>query len=370
TRSSLDRRFLLVNPKFCEMVGYSRDELLTMTSSDLTHPDDLANGRDVRDELLAGKLDIYSGEKRYRCKGGSDLWVYGTITLVRDAAGRPQYFISMVEDISARKQIDEERSRLAAVAEGSNDAIYIRNPDGKVVFWNDAAARIYGFTREEMLGTDTSRTVPAGEQSERHGRWSRVLRGEMISNFETVRLRRDGSRFHVSISVSPVKDSGGKVIGITTISRDISEQKAAERTLREQEQHFRTVVNSGSAMIWTSGIDGGRNFFNDQWLRFTGRSMEQDAGDGWRAAVHPDDVDYFVRQYNAAFARREHFEADYRLRRADGVYRWIHAEVSPRFDSLGEFLGYIGFCVDVTEKKAAAEELERYRHDLEQLVEA
>ena len=116
------------------------------------------------------------------------------------------------------------------------------------------------------------------------------------------------------------------------------------------------MVNSGSALIWTSDAGGGRNFFNDQWLRFTGRSLAQDAGEGWRQAVHPDDVDFFVRQYGAAFAKRDHFETDYRLRRADGAYRWVHAEVSPRFDSHGDFLGYIGFCVDVTDKKAAADE--------------
>ncbi len=140
-------------------------------------------------------------------------------------------------------------------------------------------------------------------------------------------------------------------------------------SLRESEQHFRTLANGGATLIWTSGLDGRRDYCNEPWLRFTGRALEQELGDGWTQGIHPDDVARCRRIHAAAFERREPFSMEYRLRRADGAYRWIRDDGNPRHDSRGAFLGYIGFCVDITDQKAAAAELERHRHHLEELVE-
>jgi len=369
-RSEVDRTFLLVNQKFCDMLGYTREELLKMKASDVTHPDDQASGRVTRNSMLDGAQDVVSGEKRYVRKDGSTLWTYCCLTVVRDAAGRPDYFISMIEDISARREADEERSRLAAIAEGSNDAIYIRDVEGRVVFWNDAATRMYGYTADEMKGGDTWRTVPPELHNERQRRWEAVLHGETVRNFETVRLHRDGRRLDVSISVAAVKDSAGRVIGVATINHDISDLKQAERQIRENEQHLRNVANSGSALIWTSGLDKRRNYFNEPWLKFTGLALDEQIGTGWMRAVHPDDLDSLMQKYESAFDRREPFNIDYHLRRADGVYRWMRLLASPRYDSAGTFIGFIGFCVDVTEQKVAEAELEQYHRDLEKLVQA
>jgi PAS domain S-box-containing protein len=139
-------------------------------------------------------------------------------------------------------------------------------------------------------------------------------------------------------------------------------------SLRESEQHFRTLANGGATLIWTSGLDKRCDYFNEPWLHFTGRTLEQERGDGWVQGVHPEDVERCLGTYSGAFERREPFSLEYRLRRADGVYRWIRDDGNPRYDSQGGFLGYIGFCIDVTEQKAAATELERHRHHLEELV--
>ena len=142
-------------------------------------------------------------------------------------------------------------------------------------------------------------------------------------------------------------------------------RQEAEEKLQESELHFRTLANSGQALIWTSGVDKKCNYFNQPWLDFTGRSLEQELGDGWVEGVHPDDLEYCFKTYIDAFVRHERFSMDYRLRHHDGNYRWIQDNGTPRFNLQGDFAGYIGHCLDITEKKVAAEALreseERYR---------
>ena len=137
---------------------------------------------------------------------------------------------------------------------------------------------------------------------------------------------------------------------------------------KESEQHFRTLANGGAALIWTADIDKLCKYFNEPWLNFTGRTLEQEYGNGWAEGVHPDDFDTCVNIYVTAFDKRESFTMDYRLRHADGSYRWIKDDGNPRYDSQGKFLGYIGFCYDITPQKEARDELAVYRNQLEQLV--
>lgn len=142
-------------------------------------------------------------------------------------------------------------------------------------------------------------------------------------------------------------------------------KKEAEEALRESELHFRTLADSGQALIWTSGIDKKCNYFNQPWLDFTGRSLDQEMGDRWIEGVHPDDLNRCFETYVTAFDRHERFSMDYRLRYQDGSYRWIQDNGTPRFNTHGEFIGYIGHCLDITERKLAEKALieseERYR---------
>ena len=130
-----------------------------------------------------------------------------------------------------------------------------------------------------------------------------------------------------------------------------------EAILRESENQFRTIANSTPIMIWMSGADKLCNFFNKGWLQFTGRSLEQEAGNGWAEGVHPDDLKGCFDAYVNAFDAHQEFRMEYRLRRYDGEYRWLVDRGAPRFDSTGKFIGYIGNCIDITERKQAEEEI-------------
>jgi len=132
---------------------------------------------------------------------------------------------------------------------------------------------------------------------------------------------------------------------------EIEVRKKLEESLAESETHFRTLADSGQALIWTSGIDKKCNYFNQPWLNFTGRKLEQELGDGWVEGVHPDDLNHCVEIYVNAFDRREKFSMEYRIRNLNGEYHWIQDDGTPRFNSKGEFIGYIGHCLDINDRK-------------------
>ncbi|HEY3371628.1 MAG TPA: PAS domain S-box protein [Prolixibacteraceae bacterium] len=172
-----------------------------------------------------------------------------------------------------------------------------------------------------------------------------------------------------AVGLSIVKESKG--IG-NDLDNAFAFRKEAEAAIRESELHFRTLADSGQALIWTSGLDKKCNYFNQPWLYFTGRSLVQELNDGWVEGVHPEDVIDCFETHSTAFDKRERFSMDYRLRFRDGQYRWIQDNGTPRFNSQGEFIGYIGHCLDITERKSAEEALklseERFRTLLDNVV--
>ena len=137
----------------------------------------------------------------------------------------------------------------------------------------------------------------------------------------------------------------------------VEEHQQDELELRESEKRFRLLADSSPSLIWMSGTDKLCTFFNQGWLKFTGRHLEQELGDGWLSGVYPEDQERCLRVYSAAFDARVDFELEYRLRRFDGEYRWLADFGVPRFESDGTFRGYIGSCVDITERKTSEESL-------------
>jgi PAS domain S-box-containing protein len=138
--------------------------------------------------------------------------------------------------------------------------------------------------------------------------------------------------------------------------------------LKDSEQHFRTIANGGAALIWTSDTNRLWNYCNEPWLRFSGRTPEQEYGNGWTEGLHPEDAERCLGIYRSHFDQRRPFSMEYQARHVDGGYRWLRSDGNPRFDRHGVFLGFIGFCYDITEQKQAKVELEQYRDHLEELV--
>ncbi len=155
----------------------------------------------------------------------------------------------------------------------------------------------------------------------------------------------------------------GKPCRVHGVSSDVTERKLSEKALLESEMRFRTVADAAPVMIWMSGTDKLCNFFNKGWLDFTGRTMEQERGSGWAEGVRTDDLEHCLEIYGSSFDARQPFTMEYRLRRNDGEHRWVLDIGTPRFSDDGAFLGYIGSCIDIAERKQA--ELDHERQNME-----
>jgi PAS domain S-box-containing protein len=246
-------------------------------------------------------------------------------------------------------------SRLAAIVESSDDAIVGKDMDGTITEWSRGAERLYGYSADEVIGKPISFLLPPDCADDFPEIMQKMRLGESISHYKTAGQKKDGGRIDVSLSVSPLRDEAGKLIGAVAIAHDISQHE--ESALRESEERFRLMADTAPALIWTSTPDKLCNYFNMPWLEFTGRSLDSELGNGWAEGVHPEDLRRCLEIYVQSFDRREKFRMEYRLRRHDGEYRWVLDTGVPRFNLDGSFDGYIGLGVDVTDRKRAEDSL-------------
>ena len=267
------------------------------------------------------------------------------------------------------KQAEEITGLLAAIVASSDDAIISKNLDGIITSWNKSAERIFGYTPEEAIGRHITLIIPPERHTEELDILARLRRGERVDHFHTVRRRKDGSFLEVSLTISPVRDLSGRVIGASKVARDISEQKQAERALQESEQRFRVITDASPIMVWLSGTDKLCYYFNKGWLDFVGRTLEQESGNGWAENVHPEDFDRCLQVYVSNFDARRPFEMEYRMRHHTGQYRWILDRGVPRYAPDGTFEGYVGGCLDIHAQKEAAEKI-RIAEDVTRLMKA
>lgn len=154
------------------------------------------------------------------------------------------------------------------------------------------------------------------------------------------------------------------------VAEDVTARRQAEDAIRESQLRFRSMADSLPGLIWLSNLNRQRTYFNKTWLEFTGRSIEQELGDGWTDNLHPDDRESYLSAYASAFELKKPFELEYRLRRHDGVYRWVLARGTPRFHPSGASAGFVGFCLDVTDRRIAVEAVRRSELRFRTLTEA
>ncbi|MEK8049223.1 MASE3 domain-containing protein [Ideonella sp. DXS22W] len=290
-------------------------------------------------------------------------WLDDVQHLARTVAAR---LAAVVAQRDTTRHLHQREAVFTAIASQSDDAIALIDAEtARIVEFNDAAARHLGYSREEFarLSVPDFEAVSSAE-AVRQG-LARMLR-KGSARFETRHRTRDGQLRDALVRVR-VLNVGGRP-HFASIWTDITERKQAERALVESEQHFRNLANSGTALIWTTDETGQCNYVNEPWLRYTGRTLAQERAAGWLEAVHPDDRAQCQAVFDGALHTRSAASAEYRLRRHDGQWRWFADQATPRHDSAGRFIGFIGHCVDVSDRKAADAELARHRHHLEQLV--
>ncbi|MEI8085086.1 MAG: PAS domain S-box protein [Paludibacter sp.] len=255
------------------------------------------------------------------------------------------------------EKLQQSEVRYRSVFENVQDAYYEASLDGILIDISPSIETISKgqYTRNELIGKPFAGIY--AEPEARDNFFSELFKTGRVIDHELLLNNKDGSIIPVAVSSLLITDANGLPVKITGSLRDISKRKLAENAYLESELKYRTLANSGQALIWTSDLDMGCYYFNQVWLNFTGRTLEQELGNGWAEGVHQDDLDRCLNIYTTAFNKQESFSMIYRLRRHDGEFRWLIDEGTPRYNSLGEFIGYIGHCLDITERQLAEDAL-------------
>ncbi|MGB8988985.1 MAG: PAS domain S-box protein [Candidatus Sulfotelmatobacter sp.] len=350
------------NQRWLDYTGMSFHEIKEWGWAAAYHPHDLPNLRE-RWRIALADSTSFEAEARMRRADGCYRWFLIQAVPLRDSGGRIVRWYGTNTDIEELKLVQEElrkqTSRLDQLFEQSPEAVAVLSTDDRIVRVNKEFTRVFGYDPDEVLQRPINELIVPEAEVESSRTFTRMLLQGGRVEVETVRRRKDGTEIDVSLLAISVRTTSGEPVVNYAIYRDITERKRAEERLRESEARFQAMADMAPVLIWMTGTDGYCNYFNKPWLEFTGRTMEQEVGTGWLEGVHPDDVQGCHDGFFPAYHARKPFRMEYRLRRADGEYRWVMESGIPRYTGGGEFAGYIGSNVDITELKRAETERQR-----------
>ncbi len=276
--------------------------------------------------------------------------------------GAGVFVLDETDRLKAEAELRRSERNLADFFENANVGLHWVNAEGVITRANKAEMEMLGYSREEYVGHPIAEFHTRQEATSDY--LDRLLHCERLDN-HPVRLRcKDGSTRDVLVSSSVLRENG-EFIHVRCFTRDVTALTRAHEALRESESRFRSLADNAPAMIWVSESDGQRTYFNRTWREFTGRTIEEEIECDWEDDVHPDHQEGFLAEYSTAMIERRAFEMEYLMRQHDGEYRWVLSRITPRLTSSGEFVGFVGLCLDVTKRREAADELrlsdERYR---------
>jgi PAS domain S-box-containing protein len=272
-----------------------------------------------------------------------------------DESGAPAGVVLVFRDVTERRRDEEVRARLAAIVESSQDAILSKTLDGVIRTWNAGAERLFGYTAEEAVGRPITLIIPQERLDEERDILARIARGERIEHYETVRVAKDGRSVEISLTVSPLRDAEGRIIGASKVARDVTERKQAEQALGASEQRFRTLTTHAPVGIFLTDREGGCLLVNERWCKMAGLSSEEAHGQSWARALHPEDRERVFYEWYAAARARRPFAGEFRFRTRQGKVTWLQGNAVGVYDERGQASEYIGTLTDITERREAVE---------------
>lgn len=251
----LDGGFIRVNDAVCELLDRTEQELLSLRLIDIWHPEDepaarAAVARAERDPGVAAEL-----EHRYVLPSGKPRWARTNGSVICDDDGRPLYGLLQIADVTEQREAGEVAARLAAIVESSEDAVISTDLEGRITSWNAAATALYGSSSREMAGRPFATLIPAELQEQERQTLLEVISDRRPRAYETRRIHQDGSLLEVSMSVSPVYEAGGALVGTARVSRDISARRRIELALAESEERYRDLFERSPVPMWVHDRD-------------------------------------------------------------------------------------------------------------------
>jgi PAS domain S-box-containing protein len=358
------------SPRYKHQLGYQEEEF----GNDLgeweirLHPEDHERVIKGLRAYLANPRPFYEVQYRLKHKDGDYRWMLARAEVLRDVGDCPIRVLGCQLDLSERNRSEEDRGRLAAIVQSSDDAIIGKSLDGIVTSWNEGARRLFGYTAEEMVGQPVARLIPGDRLEEEPDILARLRRGERVEHFETVRQHRDGSLLDVSVSISPIRDASGRIVGASKISRDVGGRKRAQAAVDQAHERLREhamVLELAPVLVrdmdnrivlWTRGAEGLYGFSKEEALGRISHELLQ--------TTFPESLEHF----DEILRRTGRWEGALVHRKRDGGRLVVASQQIIYHDLAGHPMRILEANADITERQRAEAELNQSQEQLRALA--
>ena len=326
--------------------------------ADRVHPDDLAGAEQVSRSAIQSGAESWEHEYRFLRADGTYALVSERAFIARDEKGRARWIVGAIRDVSGRKETERAVTRLAAIVASSTDAMIGKTLEGIVTTWNAAAECIFGYSEREMVGNSIFVLIPEDLHDAEQTLLQQIAAGERVDFADTVRIRKDGSRIYIALTVTPIWDSSGVVVGASSIKRDITDRKRAESDLARREERYRALVVATSSVVWIANTSGEFEDPQESWASYTGQPWAEHRQLGWMQAVHDDDRPAVAASWLQARSRGAIWESRARIwSQAHHGYRHCVVRAVPVLGAEGEAREWMGTVTDAEERWLADERL-------------
>jgi PAS domain S-box-containing protein len=351
--SGVDKRCTFFNKRWLEFTGRSLEQEMGNGWAEGVHREDLQKCLRTYTEAFDVRKPFVM-QYRLRRNDGEYRWISDDGVPRFDADGAFAGYIGSCVDVTdllrQQRALHQFEERVALAAEAAQLGVWEFDTTTDRIWISDKVRQLFQFPPDdEITYSEFQKRVHPDDRAARDRIMRRAIQTQAGYETEYRIVLPDGTIRWIGGRARCLPGGDGKSTRLLGVSMEITERKQAEDALRESEERFRTMANTAPVMIWMSGTDKLYTFLNNPWLEFTGRTLDQELGNGWAESVHPDDLQMCLKIYTEAFDAGRSFVMQYRLRRHDGEYRRISDNGVPRYDAQGKFVGYIGSCVDVTE---------------------
>ena len=368
-RKSPYGKYLSANQTFCELTGYSLNEIKNLTLDVLTYHKDLDKERALIDQLLKGEIGSYKIEKRYITKSRKIIWVEINATPVRNYNGEIEYIIVIVDNIDQRKRAEfalkKNELKYKILSDNPTIGFAFSDENGILIESNMAFDKMLGYQKNELLGRHFRDFTYHEDAKREEALLEKIFKGEINEyQLEKRYLKKNQEPIWVDLNLSTVRNEKNEVQYFICIIQNIDTRKKAEDALIQSEEQYRFLANTVPQIFWSANKNGIINFFNKKWVEFTGIPEEEAVSKGWTPALHPDDAVSMEKEWFEAIKQGTTYEKELRLMNKEGKFKWFLSKATPLKNSQGECIKWFGTFVDIHDLKIAIQNLEDAYKDL------
>ena len=364
-------RLISMNRAAEQLTGWTSVDAIGRNLTEVFQVDDDNFNPKMIDPNMDCRIDPRCRNATLAAKDGSqkaiEYCMYPTKSGQGDLLGGVLVFRDLSDRHQLERQIQEQHNSerfLASIIDSSNDAIVSKSLAGIIQTWNCGAQRLFGYSPEQAIGAHISLIIPEERMEDEDLILSRICAGERVEHYETVRRTNQGDLIHVSITVSPIRNQAGQVVGASKIARDISDRMRAEIELHQSEERYRALAEASATVVWRTDPNGEVVFASDRWNKITGQTDQEKTGWGWLQAIHPDDHSRTMELWKESLKNQTLHENQFRVKTREGYYRWFSVRGVPVFNADGSVREWVGANTDFHDRKIAEDGLRRLAADL------